>query len=197
MKKQVLVSFCTICALFLLVTSSCTKPSPAITSINFVNNTYTPITITINGKTSVIPIAGSVQYSGVAGDAATGYASTSGTTSSGGQVGQLVGWNNISYSFPTNTSSIDIPMNIGSDLFFLRINNSSPYSFSQVYVNYGTTDQTLDNVAVPNDGYTYGIGYYSAYSNSNVHLVSASSVYMNFSLVLPFTNNQSITVNAY
>lgn len=165
------------------------------TSITYYNNTFTPVYITINGVSTTIPSGGSVIYDGTPGDYATGTASTSGQTSSGSRIGETIYWDFNDY-FPQNGMQT-VEINVSSDHFFLKLRNVSGYNIEQVYVNYGTAAQTFDNVYIPNDGVTYDIGYYQAYTNSNFRLLNASgSHFWFYDINLPFTQNQSYTFSA-
>ncbi len=186
---------------------SCSCPSgysgthcelPNVTDITYTNDTYTPINFTVNGNTVVIPVGGSVTYSGDYGTNFVGTASTSGTTSSGAQVGLLITWN-LSDPFPTSGTST-IGLDVSSNYFFLKIiNDNLNYYIGQVYVNYGLASQSLDYVTIPNTSLTYYIGYYDAWSNSNLYLLTSGGSYYwgPYSISLPFTTNQSYTFTAY
>lgn len=163
-------------------------------SFTYTNDTYTPINITLNGITHIIPAGGSVVYPVSYGTSLRGTASTCGTTTSGSQVGLLITWNIAdTFSFTNETINLDI----SSSYFYLKINNNSAYAIATVYVNYGLTTQTTDYVTIPNDGFTYGIGYYDAFVNSNLRLLSSGgSYYWSYNITLPFTTNQSYTFTA-
>jgi len=161
-------------------------------SITYHNNTYTPITITVNGSTATIPVAGNKTFTGSSGNSATGTASTSGETTSGTQVGLLITWT-ISNTFSSSAQTVNLDIN--SSYFFLKLINSSAYTINKVYVNYGLTSQTLDNISVANSGTLFGIGYYKAWTNSNLYLMSGS-IFWSYNISLSFTSNQSYTFTA-
>lgn len=159
------------------------------TSLAYKNNTSTPITITVNGTTQTINIGSSVTFTGDAGNAANGTASTSGTTVGGGTKGVIMQWN-LNNSFPASgTQTIDL--NVPSDYFFLYMQNASGASITELYTNNGNSYQMTEPVNIPNNGTNYGVGYYHA--SSVVYLAavaSDASAYTNtatFSLV----NNQT------
>jgi len=54
----------------------------AITAVSYQNNTFTPISIVVNGNAQTIPVGGSYAFSGKAGTVASGTATTSGSASS-------------------------------------------------------------------------------------------------------------------
>jgi len=176
--------------------TSC-KKSKTVTEIDFYNNTYTPVTITVNGATSTIPVGSFVAYTGDEGSAVNVTATTANYSTSGSQIGEQVSWT-ISDIYPSSSNSpqqdnIDVP----STYFFLKIINQSALTIGQVYVNYGLTAQTLDNILIPNNDNVYDIGYYLAFTNSNVNLISAGgSVNWDYNISLPLTINQDYIFTA-
>ena len=173
----------------LLTIAGCQKEDPAPTSstITYSNNTSTPIKIVIGSQTQTIASKGQVVLTGKPGSVLSGTASTSGVTSSGGQVGNLMTWT-LDDTYPS-TGNLTINMNVSTDFFFLEITNKSSFPISKVYVNYKLISQTVDNISIPADGKTYSIGYYKAFSNSNVRAEATGG---NFSgnITLPNTINQ-------
>lgn len=176
-----------------------------LSTLTYTNDTYTPIIITFNGQTSTIPVGSSVSYLGSAGSSVTFSAYTSGTTTSGTQVGLQIQWPSTTDVFPGNGAAGEtvIPLDISSDYFFLKIINNSAYSIGKVEVNYDLLSATTNDVTIPNDGSTYNIGYYDAWTNSDLYLLSTGgSVYWSYGsggagLGLPFTANQRFTYTAY
>ncbi|MBN2088761.1 hypothetical protein JW964_04075 [candidate division KSB1 bacterium] len=125
-------------------------------------------------------------------------ASTSGKTSQGNRVGLNMTWNekvNVA-----NKSSESVNLIIGPAYFYLYITNSGLSRLTPLYVNWGTVDQTQDNILVPNDNITYNIGYYKAFANTEIrmHLEQSplsyvfwkSGTHFNFT----YTNNQTLTL---
>ncbi len=167
------------------------------TSIVYYNNTYTPMYITINGSSATIPVGGSVEYDGLPGNHADGTAYTSGQTNSGSQIGVQISWDLVD-NFPS-IGPLEVDINVSSDYFFLRIINYSPYNISQEYVNSGLASQTLDNIFIPNDRNYYDMGYYKAWTNSNVYLYTASGSikWLSDPIPLDFTVNQHYLFAAY
>jgi hypothetical protein len=166
-------------------------------TITFTNPAYTPIDITFNGHTKTAPVGGNAVFSGSANSSGTGTASTSGKTTSGTQVGLLLTWNNFTMTFPAAGTNLNSPLNVGSEFFFLKMKNSSSYSLQKVYVNYGLQAQSVDNITIPNDGAVYNLGYYKAYTNSNVRAESDNFSWSFNSLNLAFMKNQSTILIAY
>ncbi len=165
-------------------------------TITFSNPAFTPIDITFNGQSKTAPVGGNAIFSGSANTQGTGTASTSGKTSSGTQVGLLITWNNFTMTFPAAGTNNTSPLNVGNDCFFLKLTNSSSNTIPKSIWDQYLQNQTLDNVSIPNDGLVYGLGYYKAFTNSNVRAESGNNSWSWTQLNLPFTNNQSLTVQA-
>jgi len=163
-----------------------TNSGPATTTLVYTNDTYTPIVITVNGASSTIPIAGSVSFTGTAGSTLTGTASTSGVTSTNAVVGQVITWT-VNQVFPTSGSTTET-LDVNSQYFFLKVYNGSIYDVDGVYVNYDLLPQTYD--AITFGPGTYNIGYYQAYTNSNVRCIASNGLYWQANTTLPFTQNQ-------
>lgn len=171
----------------------------ASSAIQYKNNTYTPITIVVNGDTKTIPVGGVANFTGQFGTAALGTASTSGSASSlgistpAGIIGLTINWA-IDNTFPS-TDTLRVPLDVGATYFFLRMANTGSTNIINYYVNvtfpYG---EFYQDVTVPNTGTTYNLGYYLAYPSSNVQTQSSNSVVTWKPVTLPFTSNQSFTV---
>ena len=165
-------------------------------TVTFYNRAYTPVDITVNGVAKTIPAGGSVKYTANANESATGSATTSGKTATGSQLGVLMTWSWTSLFFPPGGGNIDYMLDVPSTYFFLNLKNVSTKNIQKVYVNYGYANQSTENILIPNDGLTYGIGYYLAFTNSNVRAESASGFWYWNPVSLSFLNNQSITLTA-
>jgi hypothetical protein len=164
------------------------------TTLVYYNNTFTPIYINMDGVEYTIPVGGQVSYQGLPGNTLSGTATTYGTTATNNRVGETITWD-LTDVFPS-TGSASVDLNVSSTYFYLKLINNSTYNINNVYVNYGLSAQTLDNITVYNTGYLYGIGYYRAFTNSNIYL-TAGSRYWDYNTSLPFTTNQSYTFTAY
>lgn len=185
---------------FVVFFSQCKKDIAALlnptSTITFINPTFTTVDITFNGETKTIAPGTSVKFTGTADASASGSASTSGKTTTGSQVGLMMTWT-ISEYFPASNGNLDYTLNVGSNYFFLKVINQSPtLSIQKIYSNYGLVAQTVDNISIPNNGTTYYIGYYPAYTNSNVRAENGANYWYWNPLNLPFTNNQSKTLTA-
>lgn len=173
----------------------------ATSAISFKNNTFTPISISVNDVGLVIPVGGSVSFTGKYNTTATGSATTSGAATSlgistaGGVIGLPINWN-LAYTFPAG-DTLRVPLDIGSGYFFLRLVNKGSEDIINYYVNakfpYG---QSYEDITVPHDGKTYDMGYYLAYPYSNVQTQSGAHSRIKYydNLGLPSTSNQTITV---
>ena len=80
----------------------------------------------------------------------------------------------------------------------MRMQNTGAHTLSPIYVNYGLTDQTMDNISIPNNSVLYNIGYYRAYSNTQVRgYWTGTSTYAYWDqgthFTFPGTNNQMVT----
>jgi len=149
--------------------------------------------ITFNGSPQTASPGGTAVFYGTPGTLATGTAETSGKTSSGTQLGIPLGWT-LSYQFPSSGNTT-INLNVGSDKFFIKVRNNGTKTLENFYVNYGLQSEMLENITIPNNNQIYSIGYYKAWSNSNVRvdLQGASQTvtwYQGTNFTLPFTINQ-------
>ncbi len=186
MRKNIL--FATFGLLALIMVTSCHKDNP-ISNVTIQNYTNTDIYGTLNGVSITIPYGGSRTYSARAGSIINGQLSGTGGTLSA-PIGISLSWDLSTYYFPASGTEV-IPIDVPESYFYLTIKNISPVAVKQVEVNSGLNGQTTDYVSVPNDGYVYGIGYYPAYSNSNLYITMTDNSYFSWSsLNLPFTADQ-------
>ncbi len=162
-------------------------------SILFVNDAFTPIYINVNGTNATIAVGGSVSFIATAGSAATVTAYTYGATSTGDQIGNEIDWSFSDY-FPTGGNTKTEPLDVGNDQFYLYLINRLPSYVNSVQIN----SQPVDYISVPNDGYTYGLGYYSAGShNVALYLGTSSGSYSWYPVSIPNMYNASRTFDAY
>lgn len=169
-----------------------------VSTITFVNNTQTTVTIEVDGELSSITAGSSMAVEGIIGDFLTYTAETSGKNSLGAQVGLLLGWED---SFEVSEDDETISLDVSSQYFFLKIRNNSVNTMQNLYVNYGLTNQTFDNnFSLPTGGSTYNIGYYRAFTNTviRMYITNPSTSYYQWTqgthFTLPFTLNQVVTV---
>lgn len=198
MKLRTFLTAAALCSV-ILFTTNCKKAIEDIVNpkgkITYSNPTSTTITLVANGQTKTIPPGGSAEFTGTPSEVVSGTASTSGLTASGSVIGVVMSWNIYDY-FPSGGGSTDIALNVGSEYFYLKMINTSTKVIQKLYVNYGTVGQTLNNITIPNDGLTYTLGYFNAYSNSNVRAESGTTYWFWNPLNLPFSNNQIKTLTA-
>lgn len=172
MKNRIVLN--TLFFAFLFSISAC-KKDPAVTTISLQNNTPTTITVTLNNRTLSIPPSLVGNFTGDANTGISGQAITSGGTTAQ-PVGAILTWDLSPYYFPASGTTV-IPIDVSTDYFFLTLKNTSSLSTKLIEVNYGTTAATAENVTVPNDGNTYNIGYYKAFSNSNARFTLTDNTY--------------------
>ncbi len=172
------------------------------TDITFYNTTYTDITIAINNIEKVIPPDGNVTYSDLTGNSVDFYATTSGKTSDGTQVGYLLSWDN---TIELGEPQITRMLLVDNSYYFLYISNEGSESLNLLevgimdVVNGFSADRT-ENIVIPNDNEKYGIGYYKSYIKTDFNWIQirahASTWYAYWSqgeqFTLPDTSNQSI-----
>jgi hypothetical protein len=170
--------------------------------VTFINTVYTPINITILGATLTATSSDSaIFYLSTNPRSLVFTASTSGKTSSGTQVGLLISWGGTSN--PVNVSaytSVRVSLQASSTYFFMYMTNTGKTTLGPIYVNYGLSGQTRDNVSVPGDGVMYSIGYYKAFTNTVVRAYWSypTTSYTSWTPSFPFTVNQALDfMNAY
>ena len=175
-------------------------PPPSQSCIRLVNTTQTPMQITLNGITRTVSAGASTEYCGTPGAPANYTAQTSGVTNQGAQVGLLMSWGDNLFFPSSGTSSRNLV--VTSEYFFLRIKNEGSGPLTNLIVNKGLTSQTTDNISIPNSGNFTNIGYYRAWTNSNVYasLPSGATVFWTYpgTMNIPFTENQVVNLlNTY
>lgn len=165
-------------------------------NFTFVNKAPTDMQIWIDGEGPfTIESGGSRTFSEQPGTVSDFYASTSGKTTSGTQVGALLEWEGeITYE----SSAQSLNLIVTSTWFFLKIKNNTVNSVSDLYVNYGLVSQTYDNITFGNGG-PFNLGYYKAFSNGNVRIYkTGTSTYYYWNqgthYNLPNTDNQVVSL---
>jgi PKD repeat protein len=173
------------------------QSSGTTTDVTFNNPVFTDIYITINNDTRVIEPEGSVTFYGIPGNSFTYSAYTSGKTTTGTQVGLLMTWNN-TINISGGTASYNLVIN--NTVFFLYMRNYGTHTLTPLYVNYGLSNQSMDNIVIPNNNTTYRIGYYRAYTSTQVRAYwqDQTSYYTYWNqgthFNLPWTQNQYVTL---
>jgi len=129
------------------------------TDLTFHNNVFTEVYLTLEGDTRAIPPGDSITIIDFEGFEAVYFAETSGKTAEGQIVGLAVYWVE---KLELNGSSMDVDIDLSQDMFYLYITNNGSHDLAPLYVNYGSLDQTKDNVVMKADGKKYRTGYYRA-----------------------------------
>jgi hypothetical protein len=167
--------------------------------VTFINTTRTPISVTAYRVTRTIDVNDSTIYTLSTNPRNLIFtASTSGKTSTGTVIGLTLSWGGSSN--PINVSSLTyvrISLEVPSTYFFMYMRNWGKKNtyLGPIYVNYGTSDQTTDNVSVPPDSLVYSIGYYKAFTSTVVRAYwsSPTTSYTQWSSIpFPWTTNQAI-----
>jgi hypothetical protein len=170
-------------------------------TITFNNLVYTDIEVSVSGygtKTALVNGSAVFNLPGNPGSF-TYTAETAGYTSGDTRIGELVVWGaTIDVS---GKASATYNLNVSSTLFFIRMQNNGTQDLKNLYVNWGTTAQTEDNITIPNTGLLYRIGYYQAYPNLEVraYLSDGLGGYVYWTegdhFTLPFTLNQFVNLS--
>jgi len=167
--------------------------------VTFNNQAFTEIDLTVAGQGVNTIDAGSsltLTYSINPGSLVCS-GETSGQTSAGSQIGEKIIWDFT--EDVTGRSSQTFNLAVDSDWFFIYVRNNGPHDLNPFYVNYGTANQTHDDILIPGDGIKYQIGYYRAFTNTEIRAYwDNSSTYalwiQGTQFSLPFTTNQSVTL---
>ena len=164
--------------------------------ITFNNHTYTTIDMSINDQANHdIPAGGNhtFHYDYNPGSLAF-WGTTSGETNTGTQIGLEIILSEVVYAWGSISQTVDL--NISSAYFFMYMSNNGPDNVGPLYVNYGTADQTYDNISIPNDGVKYSIGYYKALSGNNIRAYIDAVDYYYWTegvhFTYPGTSNQNL-----
>jgi PKD repeat protein len=173
------------------------------TDIIFHNTTHTPIDIDVDGDARTIPSGGSVSYSGLSGSSVDFYASTSGETAQGSQIGMELVWDN---TITLGGGLIEQTLLIEGDYYFLYMQNEGTHRLSPIDVGImdvisGFTASYTEYIVVPNDNVEYPLGYYETYSNTDFSWMQVQAYYEDspfeytyWQVTVPDTNNQSVTL---
>ena len=165
----------------------------------FQNMLYTDIRVEVEGYGSAVIEPGEIATFSIERDDQSYHyeAETYGRSASGDQIGLVVEWSrtrNISGNSYTTYLITD------EDLFFLKMRNTGNHSLHPLYVNFGLTDQTMDDITIPGNGVLYNTGYYKAYTNTRVQAnwLDLPSDYtyweQGYHFNFPWTENQAVTL---
>jgi hypothetical protein len=164
------------------------------TTVTVANNSLTAVEFETDGVKYKLEAGGEKVFTGKPDQVFAGEAVTFGKTTTGSQVGGKLTWT-VDDKFPP-TGDRKVNFDVASDYFFLEVINKSEYTITQVIVNFELQSQTVDDVTIENDGETYSIGYYKAFSNSNVRLRTDIGYWHQPTLDLPNEKNQKYTFTA-
>jgi hypothetical protein len=165
----------------------------------FHNTVFTDISITIGSVTKTILVDDSVTFTFAANPGTFSYtATTSGKTTGGTVVGKVINWAGTNIDVAGMTEK-RINLVVSSLSFFIYVTNQGSHTLNPFYVNYGLTSQTMDNIVIPPDHVKYRIGYYSAYTNTQVRAYwqgTTTYAYWNQGthFTLPWTTNQYVNL---
>ena len=173
--------------------------------LTFTNRLFTDISISVAGEEPRDISAGSstTYFFEVSPELVTYNAETYGKSSAGARIGLRITWIDRKIDVADERTR-EINLTLSSDFFFLYLRNDGGVNLTPLYVNYGGSSETQDNILIPPDNTKYSIGYYRAYTDTQVraYIQSGDGGYVywnqgtNFSF--PFTQNQSVTlVNTY
>lgn len=111
------------------------------------------------------------------------------------QVGLLIYWTlELNFDYYGH-----ITFSMSDDLVFLNISNNSNSDFNYFMVNRGSEYESFEEVFIPNDGITYGTGYYLANSGMEVRAYSGEGYVTwkdGYSFNIPWENNQEVDLNS-
>jgi hypothetical protein len=165
----------------------------------FINSTYTTMSITVaNVQRSILP-GDSTTYTFLTNPRTLSFSAiTGGSTSSGTLIGVALSWVGSGIDV-SNEVQYRTRLVVSSNYFFMYLKNTGHTTLGPVTVNYGLTDETTDNIAIPGDGNTYQTGYYKAYTNTEVRAYWSSpySGYYSYwdqgtNFTFSWTTNQSV-----
>lgn len=137
------------------------------TNLTFINNVFTDIHITLNGDEKTVAPEETVSYENVRGATAVFSAYTNGKNTEGDLVGVRIDWGK---TLDLSGGNDNFNLNAGGDKFFIYMRNSSSHNLENLTVNYGLSDQTQDNVRLPNDDVLYRAGYYNVHANTSARM---------------------------
>lgn len=171
---------------------------PATSYINYMNNSYTDITLTLNNHAYTVPAGEAKGFTGQFGDTMQGNAFTK------GPYGEQINWDTVMNIFPIN-GTLTVNFNVDTTYFYLVVvNDSASAQIKEINVNKGllTEKDIIFNTPSQYLGYqsSIGLGYfYASTANSNVYLKTAFGSAFNFPAPLwtTLSQNQYVQVTAH
>ena len=161
-------------------------------TLTFKNTTFTYIYVTIGTEEKIVHPGQSLTLYEIE-DGAIYQAYTVGKTLSGTEIGLTISWNGIVNYTNQNTHTFEVSVGY----FFLTVINSTynPYPLTDIYINYGLSDEEYVDITIPNNGIKYVLGYYHANINSNISYYNGYSYNLwDFSYYLNSSSNQSVSL---
>lgn len=173
-----------------------------MSSITYTNHTYTPIYFTYAGQSQIIDTGKSITITGSVGTVAKPVAYTSLTDSSGVAMGNVITWN-MTDSFPDGAGALNKSLTVQAGMVFIQmVNNTASDTIRGMHVNDADTTYPVNFVLIPNNGHTYGMGYYTC--TPPLYLLARnyySTMSWNWSYThigdIPYVTNAMITVTAH
>jgi hypothetical protein len=167
--------------------------------LKFRNKVFTDIAITVVGQGSyTIGLEDSITINYPNNPGSFTYsAETFGKTTSGTQVGEKIVWN---YTHDVSgVSSKTINLVVNEEFFFIYIRNGGTVDLNPFHVNYGTSNETVDNIVIPPDSVKYRTGYYKAFTDTEIRAYWDNTTLYTFWIqgthfTLPFTQSQSVSL---
>lgn len=165
----------------------------------FENKLYTDIRVTVDGYGSrTISPGETVAFNIDRDDDSYHYeAETWGEDADGVRIGLIVEWARTRYMEGNSYTTYLIT---NDDLFFLKMRNTGNHDLHPLFVNYGLSDQTSDDIIIPGNDVLYNTGYYRAYGSTRVQApwMDRPSDYTYWiqgqHFYFPWTENQSVTL---
>lgn len=158
----------------------------------FTNNMVTDAEVQIDEDTVTLLAKSTMLLSIFRNSTASCHIETSGKDYDRNKKGILLNWNFLA-DFSLYYAYI---LDISSELVFLNIKNNSNKDFIYLKVNSGNPDfESLEEVTIPNNGNTYGIGYYFANPWMKIRAYSEDSYTEwneHFNFYIPWVENQSV-----
>ena len=159
--------------------------NPVITTINYVNHTFTDITLVLNGGTYTVHPGNSKGFTGKYNDTLSGFGYTAGAW------GETLHWDSLINTYPS-AGTFTVDLHEAPNYYYLLVQNDSSSSLiREINANFGLPTER-DIIESPLLSYltTVGVGYFYASNVSNVRILSSTGAQWNYLLNLPLTQDQ-------
>jgi hypothetical protein len=132
-------------------------------TIEITNNTPTALRISINGVpgTKALGLRSTMTISGEAGQPANIIVETDAKDALGNPIGLTLTMNEL-FSYPEAGQTIQQPINIPSDVYFVYATNNASAPIDELVINRGLPTEMSSVVNIPNNGRKIACGYYPA-----------------------------------